>query len=128
MKEAILKINRIDLLNFDPKESKADFKISFLKSNEENNILKSYKLENPEFIVEDILKSIKKEGKIEIEDDEDLLGSIFVVRLLEEEKIEEKILAFLARLCEKSRLLKREKNYQSYMKLFDEMKTQKLAL
>lgn len=128
MKEVILKISRIDILNFDPKESKADLKISFLKSNEENNILKNYKLENPELIVEDILKSIKKEGKIEIEDEDDLLGSIFVIRLLEEEKIEEKISAFLARLCEKSRLLKKEKNYQTYMRLFDEMKTQKLTL
>jgi len=53
---------------------------------------------------------------------------MFVIRLLNEDKLEEKLHHFFVKLCEKARSLKRTTDHTDYMKLYDELRIQELIL
>lgn len=126
MKETILHMEKVSLAQFDPKEGVGHFLIHFKKDNEQQQFEKQYILDHPEPIVQDIIKEVKQRGKMQIDDYDDLLGSIFVVRLMDEDNVDEKLFNFFARLCEKAKAMKRMKNHAEYMKLFDEIKIKEL--
>ena len=128
MKDVVLRLEKLSIAQFDPKQGNIRFKISCKKDAESFALEKSYTLEHPEPIVEDILRTVKQQGKMELEDADDLLGSIFVVRLQDEDLVEEKLLHFFSRLCEKMKMMKHLKNHVEYMKLFDEIKIKELRL
>ena len=128
MKDIILVVEKLTISNFDPKQSTGTFKIHFRKDNEQQTFEKQYLLSQPEPIVEDILKEVKQRGKMEIQDYDDLIGSIFVVRLKDEDAVDEKLFHFIARLCEKIKTMKHMKSHGEYMKLYDEIKIKSLDL
>ncbi|MBS3144316.1 hypothetical protein J4208_01910 [Candidatus Woesearchaeota archaeon] len=128
MKDVILAVEKLSLSQFDPKQGTGTFKIHFRKDSEQQTFEKQYALSQPEPIVADILKEIKHRGKMEIQDYDDLIGSIFVVRLLDEDNVDEKLFNFIARLCEKIKTMKHMKSHGEYMKLYDEIKIKELRL
>lgn len=128
MKDVVLRLEKLSIAQFDPKQGTIRFKLSCRKDQEPFILERPYTLEHPEPIVEDILKIVKQQGKMELDDTDDLLGSIFVVRLQDEDAVEEKLLHFFSRLCEKVKTMKHLKNHVEYMKLFDEIKIKELRL
>ncbi|MBI1973078.1 hypothetical protein HYS50_03665 [Candidatus Woesearchaeota archaeon] len=128
MKDVILTMEKLTIASFDPKEGRGRFVIHFSKDNEHHSFEKEYTLTHPEPIVEDLLREVKQRGKIHIDDYDDLIGSIFVVRLLNEDAVDEKLFNFFARLCEKIKMMKHLKNHAEYMKLYDEIKIKELQL
>lgn len=128
MKDVILVVEKLTISHFDPKQSTGTFKIHFRKDKEQQSFEKQYALSHPEPIVEDILKEVKQRGKMEILDSDDIIGSIFVVRLLDEDNVDEKLFHFIARICEKIKTMKHMKSHGEYMKLYDEIKIKSLDL
>ncbi len=128
MKDVTLRMDKLTIAHFDPKAGTAKFVVHFSKDNDRQTFEKQYALEHPEPIVQDILRQVKQRGKMEIQDYDDLIGSIFVVRLLDEDAVDEKLFHFFARLCEKSKAMKRMKNHSEYMELYDEIKIKELRL
>lgn len=128
MKDIILTIDKLAIMHFDPKHTRGTFAIHYSKDKEQYTLERQYVLEHPEPIVTDLLKAVKQQGKMELTDDDDILGSLFVIRLLDEDTVEEKLYNFFARLCEKARTMKHMKTHAEYMKLFDEIKIKELHL
>ncbi len=127
MKETILELASVHVTQFDPKEGVGEFMIGYLKNKRPVQYAKKLVVEHPEGIVEDILLEVKRREKIEISDTDDILGSIFIIRLKDEEKTEEKLYNFFARLCEKTRTIKNLKDHSQFMKMLDEIKSQKIT-
>ena len=128
MREVKIALVGLKLEEFLPTEAAATIKISYKIDNAEDSIIKKFKLQDPEAITDEILKEIKAKGKIEIQDEDDFLGSLFVIRMLNEEKAEEILINFFARLCDKARILKHTTNSREYMKLFDEIKITEMKI
>ncbi|GEM_PF-854600 len=128
MKDVLLRVEKLTISQFDPKQGIGTFILHFSKDKEHQTFEKKYALEHPEPIVQDILKEIKQRGKIEIDDYDDLIGSIFVVRLQDEDNVDEKLFHFFSRLCEKAKAMKHMKSHAEYMKLYDEIKIKELNL
>lgn len=128
MYKTILKIKRIEIQNFNPKEAKADLNIIFDKNNVEKSVIKPVLLREPMKLVELVLLAMKSEGKFIVEEEsDDILSSIYITRVADEEEIEEKMLPFFKNLCEKAIKLKNTKLASQYMQLFNEIKVMKLV-
>ena len=128
MKDVLLRVEKLTIRQFDPKQCTGTFVLHFSKDNERQTFEKKYTLDKPEPIVQDILREIKQRGKIEINDYDDLIGSIFVVRVQDEDNVDEKLFHFFSRLCEKAKAMKHMKSHGEYMKLYDEIKIKELRL
>ena len=128
MQEIVLELKKLTLTNFDTKSLQAHFSIIYARNGEEQKFTKQFSMEKSEPIVADIIKTVKELGKVEVQPGDELMGSMFVIRLLQEDKIEEKLYNFFVRVCEKARSLKRETNHAEYMKLFDDIRIQSLTL
>jgi len=128
MKEVVLTIDTLAIVNFEPNNNRGAFLIHYSKDKEHHTLEKSYALDHPEPIVQDLLKEVKQQGKMELTDDDDILGSLFIIRLLNEDAVEEKLHNFFARLCEKAKTMKHMRTHTEYMKLFDEIKIKELHL
>lgn len=128
MHKTILKLKKIEIKEFKPKELKANINIYFDKNEKEEMITKEFILRNPLDIVNKILLAIKSQGKIIVEEeDDDVLKNIYITRVDKEEEIEDKLLEFFKRLCEKAKNLKSLKNATQYMRTFNEIKVMKLV-
>lgn len=120
-------MKRIEVTNYQPRTNAASLKISYQRDNDPQSMYKDFVLANPEELATAIIKDLKERSKMEILEADDPLGSIVVLDFFDEEKIEEKLFNFLAKLCEKTRYLKHITNHQEYMKIYDEIKIQKAS-
>lgn len=128
MHKTILKLKRIEIKEFKPKELLSRLDVIFDKDGEEKIIGKEIILRNPLDIVNKILLSMKSQGKIIVEEeDDDILKNIYITRVDKEEEVEEKLFGFFKTLCEKGKKLKSIKNATQYMRLFNEIKVMKLV-
>jgi hypothetical protein len=127
MKETTITLKGVELQNFLPKEVSASFKITFERDGNQESMYKKLKLTKAEQLTKKILDDIKQRSKIELSETDDPLGSIFIVHLKNEDKTEEKLYNFLSKICEKSRFLKHLNNHNEYMKVYDEIKVQRLT-
>lgn len=128
MHKTILKLKKLEIKEFKPKELKVNLNIIFDKNEKEEVINKDFILGNPIDITNKILLSIKSQGKIIVEEeDDDILKNIYITRVDREEAVEDKLLVFFKTLCEKGKKLKSLKNATLYMKLFNEIKVMKVV-
>lgn len=127
MHKTLLKIKRLELQEFKPKEAKANLVIVFDKNNVEETIVKEVLLKNPIELVKKVLILVKSKGRFIVEEESDnILENIYITRVADEEKIEEKMLLFFKSLCETAIKLKNTKIASQYMRLFNEIKIMKL--
>lgn len=128
MNKTILKLRKIEIKEFKPKDLKVNLDIYFDKNEKEEVINKEFILKSPIEIVTKILLSIKSKGKIIVEEeDDDILKNIYITRVDKEEEVEDKLLIFFKNLIEKAKKLKSLKNATLYMKLYNEIKVMKLV-
>jgi len=127
MKEIILKIKEMKLEEFDAPGNKAKFSVVYFVDEREvkNIVLVNFK-EKLEDISEGILKMVKSGVSVKA-DESDFVGSLFVKRLVNDDKVWEKIYNYLAKVCDKLRALKNEKNHADYMKLYHELRGSSLV-
>jgi len=128
MQEIVLSLEKLQLTRFDTKTLRGLFTLSYTKNDQKDTFTKEFALEKSEPIVEDIIKTLKALAKIEVRPGDALMGSMFVIRLLREDKLEEKLYTFFVKVCEKARMLKRETDHVEYMKLYDDIRMQQLIL
>ena len=128
MRETILKIERLDITNFAPKNRIVSFKMDCSKDNQHFSIDRNFNLQPIEPYVENLIKEVKAMGKTEIVEDEDILGSIFVVRLFNEDNIKERLINFFSKVADKLKMMRHQRDHANYMKVYDEIKVLKLIL
>lgn len=128
MRQVILEINGLEMVNFSPNNHHGKMNLCYSVDGERKvqivNFDLTQKIEN---IVYSILKFVKSQGEQDVDED-DLISSLFVKKLMNEEKIEERLLNFFAKVCENVRFMKMDKNHINYMKMFHEVKGSKILL
>ena len=128
MQEILLQLNKVAITKFETKTGVGTFKFSYTKNNEQESFTQALELAKAEPIVDYILKALKALGKANMQQGDGSLNSMVVLKVVQEEKIEELLYTFFAKLCEKARALKRETNHSEYMKLYDDVRIQTLQL
>ena len=128
MQEIVLTLEKVRLQHFDVKTLQGTLHLTYTTNERPNDFTKSFVFQKAEPLVKDIIQTLKTLGKVEVRPGDELVGSMFVIRLLNEDKLEEKLYNFLAKLCEKARALKRATNHKDYMQLFDDLRMQELVL
>tara|TARA_Y100000310_G_C20702951_1_gene831789 strand:- start:8638 stop:9021 length:384 start_codon:yes stop_codon:yes gene_type:complete len=127
MQEIVLQLEKVQLTKFETKTGIGTFTFNYTKNQEPQSFTQSLELTKAEPIIDYILKALKSLGKANIEQGEGL-NNIVVLKVVQEEKIEEQLYNFFAKICEKTRALKRETNHTEYMKLYDDIRIQTLRL
>ncbi|MEK6903495.1 MAG: hypothetical protein AABW64_02515 [Nanoarchaeota archaeon] len=128
MQEIVLKLEHIKMQQFDPRKLTGSLLFTYTQNGEKSTFTKLYTLDKGEVIVADIIKTLKSLGKMEVQPGDELLGSMFVIRLFDEDNLEQRLLAFFVRLCEKARMIKRIKDHTEYMQLYDQLRMQDLKI
>ena len=127
----IIKIQKVMVSSYKPKEMLAEFEISYLKNNIQELIKKEYPLKNPMKLTHQIILDVKSKNKIIFEEDLEPLERLerYSPIILENyDDVEEKLFNFLRNLCEKSKKLHNSKDATEHMRLFDQFKTVKLDI
>ena len=128
MRQVILEVNSLEMVNFSPKNYNGEMNLNYSVDGERKVQTVRFDLTRKiEPIVGSILKFVKTQGNQDV-DEEDLVGSLFVKKLMNEEKVEERLLNFFAKLCEKVRFMKMDRNHVNYMNMFHEVKGSKISL
>ncbi len=127
MKKTIVSLKGIEIKNYQPKTNTASLRIIYNRDNDQEAMYKDIVLNNAEELTKNIIQDLKNRSKIELSETDDPLGSIFIIHFYDEDKIEEKLFNFLAKLCEKTRNLKHITNHNEYMKVYDEIKVQRAS-
>tara|TARA_Y100000310_G_C20468604_1_gene708883 strand:+ start:135 stop:533 length:399 start_codon:yes stop_codon:yes gene_type:complete len=132
MKEIILKVEKIRLEDFDASERKGKFLLVYCVDGvERKRILEINLQEKIENLVEEILKIVKNNADSSngnFNSGDDLIGSLFVKRFVNEDNTGDKIYNYLAKIGDKLRVMKIEKNHSQYMKIYHEIKGKELVL
>ncbi len=127
-----IQINKLEIINFNPKELAADFEISFSVDNSQEIVTKRFLLKNPEKILNQILLEIKSKNRILFDDPsltpEEMLQKYSPITIKDEEQTEEKLYNYFKSLCEKAARFKTIKDAYEHMKLLNEFKTTTLQL
>jgi len=127
----IIKIQKVMVSSYNPKEMLAEFEIYYLKNNKQELIKKEYPLKNPLKLTHQIILDVKSKNKIIFEEELEPLEALenySPIKLENYDDVEEKLFSFLKELCEKSKKLQNSKDAGEHMRLFDQFKTGKLNL
>ena len=116
------------MVSFDPKNYNAKMKLSYGIDKEKFAQIVNFNLtRKSDLLASSVISYVKSQGEREIDED-NFVNSLFVKKLVNEEKIDERLFMYFSKLCEKVRFLKINKNHSNYMKLYDEIKTSCLSL
>jgi len=128
MNKTIYEVKSVELQDFNPKASLTKLKINYLKNSEQKQITKDFDLTNPVSVVNSIILTIKAQDKIIIEESDDFLQNIFIVRIKDQEEVEEKLLSYFQSLNKSISQLKSFKIASQYMQLYNKLKLSKMVL
>ena len=126
MKRNLIYIKKVEVLQFDPRTNQSKCGIKYLNNNEPKALVIECCVERAEKIARNILETIKEQEKVE-KTSEDIFD-VTVTEFANDEKTEEILTNFFGRLCDKTRRLKHERNHTAYMKLYDEIRMEKLMI
>lgn len=128
MKQVIIKVNSLEMVNFDPKTSVV--KMDFCYDIDGQNFKKIINFDlnkKPEMMVNGLLNFIKSEANLDVDGD-DVLGSMYIKKVIDEEKVEERLFMFFSKLIEKHKFMKHNRTHADYMKLYQEINGSKIFL
>lgn len=128
MKKTIIQLQSLHLLDYQPNIQTFTFKVLFLQDADQHSFLEKIQIQNPAVITNSLIKKLKSYAKVEISEPTDFVGSLVVTEFLDEDKVESLLLQFFGRLCEKTRILKNTRDHTIYMKMYDQLRTEKLLL
>ena len=128
MKKTIIQFKAMTPVDMQINTETWGFKVSFLQDGAPQSFVEKFTLADPVKRAEGLIKKMKSYAKVEVTEADDLIGSLIVTEFLDEERIEEVLAKFFLRLSERMRILKRTTNHTEYMKLYDQVRTEKLVL
>lgn len=128
MNKTIYQLREINVKEFDRKTNSLIFSIRFSKNDTLDEIDVPWNMSNIPNLVNEVLLKIKQRDKIIVESDsDDFLDNIYIIRIANEEMVEERMLDFFRRLTERIRGLKHERNTKIFMSVISDVKHQKLT-
>ncbi|MDP3917008.1 MAG: hypothetical protein Q8Q42_01855 [Nanoarchaeota archaeon] len=128
MKQVIIELKSLETVNFEPKGSLAKMSFSYAIDGRSFTKMLNFDLnKKPEVIINGLLNFVKSEASLDTDED-DLLGSMYVKKVVDEEKIEERLFMFFSKIVEKNKFMKINRTHSDYMKLYQEINGSKIFL
>ena len=128
MQEITLSLTKLTLNKFDARRLRGLFTLGYTLNGEQRAQQREFCLDKTEPIVADIMQSLKTLAKVNVQPGDDMMGSMFVIRVMQEEQTEERLYNFFVKVCDKARTIKRTTDHRDYMKLLDDISIQELKL
>ncbi len=129
MKQVVLKINGLKMVNFDPTKFLAKMNLSYEVSGEKKSVMLNINLtQRTETIVDGIINFVRSQGKKDVDERDDILDQLYSKNLVNEEKVEEILFRYFAKLCEKVKFMKTNKNHVDHMKFYQDIKASSISL
>ena len=127
MKKTILKIKKIEVINFAPNENSIKFRVLYDIDNRLAELTQESREIVSDYLADQIIKRVKRSADITYETD-DILDSIQIIRIEDEEDVKERIFNFFEKLRRNALKLKHMSSAADYMHLYDQLKTEKFIL
>ncbi len=129
MNKTVYQIKEIAVKDYSRKENRILLGVKFTKNDILDELTEACETTNSAGVVNNIFLKIKSKDKIIVEEEsDDILSSIYIARIANEDEIEEKMLAFFSKLFDKVRSLKHETVASRYLNTIDNIKHEKLVL
>lgn len=129
MVKVSIALKKIEMKKFDAKTFLAILTATYQKNQEVGTFEIKYPLEEKaDEITASIMNHLKGLAKKSDVEEDDVLGDYRVIDFLNEERTHELVGSFFVRLHEKGRIMKRKKEYTTYMTNFHEVNMAKLEL
>jgi len=128
MKEVTIRIKGLEMSRFDPQKFSCKAILIYeIGKDEKRQTLHLDLLQKSEALARGIMDFVKSQV-IQEEDPDDILESFVIKKFFNEEKTEERLLIHFAKLCEKARFMKVNKNHKDYMKYYHEIMGSNISL
>jgi len=129
MGRVVIKINGLEMVNFDPLTLKSSMNLNYdINGEKQKQIINVDLTRKSEILVEGIMRFIKSQGANCNDERDDILENLYSRDITNIDKAEEKLLIYLSKLCEKIRFMKNNKNPTEHMKLYHEINGSKITL
>ena len=123
MKQVVLKINGLNTVGFDPIKFISRMSLNYEVSGQKKSALINVGLmQKSDAIVESILNFVMSQGRQDVDERDDILDQVYSKNLVNEDKTEERLYNYFAKLCEKAKFMKANKNHVDHMKMYQEIK------
>ncbi len=129
MKQVVIQVNGLKMVNFDSGTYVAKMKLSYVVDGKASETLLNLDLKNKsEGIVAGLIGFVKRQANQNVDERDDILDQLYIKKLIDEERIEEKLSHYFIKLCEKVKFMKSNKNHVDHMKFYQEIKASGISL
>ncbi len=116
------------MVEFDPSKFVGKMNLSYSVNDARKNQAVNFDLtKKSEVLVSSVINFLKSQGNPRTEK-EDFVENLHMKMLIDEAKVEERLWNFFARVGEKVRTMKRDRDHSNYMKLFNDIRVSKISL
>ncbi|MDP6642421.1 MAG: hypothetical protein QGF74_03520 [Candidatus Nanoarchaeia archaeon] len=128
MRNREIDIKRIEVHKLFLNENKVSYKIYFRLDDNMKNIYLDFPLTDSYQIVKTLLNYVKEVGDVLVEDSYDVLQSIVLIKINDQEDVETKLIDFFSKLIGKVKSLKDQKTSDNYLDRYNKLMSERLEL
>lgn len=128
MKNFNIEIKRIEVNKLFLSENKIGYDIYFNFNNEIKKMYMEFPIGDPEQIVRMLISEVKRKEKVSIDDESDVLQSIVLMRINNQEDIEPRLIDFFTKFQNKVKSFRSKRTSDNYIDMYNNIIRERLEL
>ncbi|MBI2663495.1 hypothetical protein HYX15_03120 [Candidatus Woesearchaeota archaeon] len=128
MKDISIEVKRVEVSKVLLNENKIGYKIYFKSNDLMKNIYVEFPLQNSEEIAKVVLSKIKSSEDITVDDSYDILQSIVLLKIVNQEEVEQEIAEFFTKFIGRVRSFKSKKTSDNYIDNYNQLLKERIEL
>ena len=128
MKNFNIEVKKIEVNKLFLGENKIGYDIYFNFNNEIKKMYIEFPIGDPEQIVRMLISEIKRKEKVTVEDGNDVLQSIILMRINNQENIEPRLIDFFTKFQNKVKSFRSKRTSDNYIDMYNNIIREKLEL
>ena len=128
MKDISIEVKRVEVNKVLLNENKIGYKIYFKSNDLMKNIYVEFPLQNSEEIAKVVLSKIKSSEDITVDDSYDILQSIVLLKIVNQEEVEQEIAEFFTKFIGRVRSFKSKKTSDNYIDNYNQLLKERIEL
>ena len=121
MKDISIEVKRVEVNKVLLNENKIGYKIYFKSNDLMKNIYVEFPLQNSEEIAKVVLSKIKSSEDITVDDSYDILQSIVLLKIVNQEEVEQEIAEFFTKFIGRVKSFKSKKTSDNYIDNYNQL-------
>jgi len=128
MKDISIEVKRVEVNKVLLNENKIGYKIYFKSNDLMKNIYVEFPLQNSEEIAKVVLSKIKSSEDITVDDSYDILQSIVLLKIVNQEEVEQEIAEFFTKFIGRVKSFKSKKTSDNYIDNYNQLLKERIEL